>query len=370
MNIVALNTGKHGSADNPILLDLLRLSCERFGHTLVLATDKDSVPKGKDTIFVEPPCVLANDPGRSKALNLVPANPHDDCTDATVIRFPGNRAKWMLDYCKNWLNLGSGITVKALPNSDESAVLENIRVNSRRGLQVLGELPPHEGHAVLVGGGPSLADSLDEIRMRQRDGQKIFALNGAAGFLDRNGIEVDCTVIMDAREDNIKFVDTSRGDQYLLASQCHTAVFEAAQGHSTLWHFAASDKIMAVLPETEAPPMLVQGGIVVGLTSMALVYMLGYRNIHLYGYDSSDREDVSHAYFQSENTAEKTRVEVWCAGQKFTSGIAMYAQAEAFPRWAQMLANEGVLITVHGEGLLPTVARNMLSAKPYQGDTK
>jgi hypothetical protein len=79
--------------------------------------------------------------------------------------------------------------------------------------------------------------------------------------------------------------------------------------------------------------------------------------MHLYGYDSSDRDGESHAYAQAEAGAENERREVWCGRKKFVCSPAMYAQAQAFPEFAKLLADHGVVITVHGSGLLPEVAR-------------
>ena len=268
----------------------------------------------------------------------------------------------MIDYCHKWLGLGEGIAVHALSNTEDATIFENVRINSRRGLSEVAPADAHAGHAVLIGGGPSLEWSLPEIERRQQDGQTLFALNGTAKFLLDHGIMADYTVILDPRAENARFVEIPVTLGHLLASQCHPAVFERADAQKTwLWHFATPG-IDEHLPQQSPSPPLMGGGLTVGLTAMALVFAMGYRKIHLYGYDSSDRDGEAHAYPQAEAAPEKKRVEVWCGSRKFISGIAMYAQAEAFPRWANMLAEAGAVITVHGDGLLPTVARHMNSA--------
>jgi hypothetical protein len=95
------------------------------------------------------------------------------------------------------------------------------------------------------------------------------------------------------------------------------------------------------------------------LTALALCYALGYRQMHLYGYDSSDRDGASHAYAQMESGAENDRRDIWFGRECFSCSPAMYAQAQAFPDFAALLANNGVTITVHGSGLLPTIARSV-----------
>ncbi len=135
-----------------------------------------------------------------------------------------------------------------------------------------------------------------------------------------------------------------------------------------MWHFPLNGAQDLIPEDRRDDALWVAGAISVGLTAMCLVAGLGYRKIHLYGYDSSDREDASHAYEQHETTAEQKRVTAWCNGQSFKCGIAMYAQAHSFQRFAEMLADIGAVITVHGDGLLPTIARCMQQAVPVQED--
>lgn len=290
--------------------------------------------------------------------NLAPVHPHDDCTRGMVLHFRGRRKAWMTDYCKNWLDIGEGVQVSIKSNTTAVDMFRNVRANMGRNVLTIEARPAHQWHAVLVGGGPSLADSLPEIMRRQLDNQRIFALNGAGKWLVEQGINPDYVVILDPRESNASFVGPNA--IYLLASQCHPAVFDAAASFpKMMWHFAEPGVHEIVRDGT-----LIGGGLTVGLTAMGLVHTMGYRVMHLYGYDSSDADGEAHAYEQSESRAEGMRYEVWCAGRRFLCQPAMYAQAKEFPEWAVKLANEGSLITVHGDGLLPTVARHMMAASP------
>jgi hypothetical protein len=299
--------------------------------------------------------------------NLAPEHPGDDCRRAVVLHFRGPRKRWMVDYCHKWLDLGDGVTALALPNATDAETLANVRTNSARDLQWnrgilwITQREAHNGHAVLVGGGPSLAETLPEIRRRKADGQTIFALNGTAAYLVNNDLYPDFGIILDPRQENVRFIKAAPGIRWLLASQCHPDLFECAS-RPAVWHFAG-DGVLDAIPEIHRDAaMLIGGGLTVGLTAMGLVFALGYRAIHLYGYDSSDRAEAAHAYAQIEDPAEIKRVTAWCEGQSFVSGIAMYAQAEAFPRWASLLTDHGAIITVHGDGLLPTIAHAMQHA--------
>jgi hypothetical protein len=89
---------------------------------------------------------------------------------------------------------------------------------------------------------------------------------------------------------------------------------------------------------------------------MCLVYTLGYRLLHLYGYDSSYRESNGHAFKQSLN-ANDSCCYVTLDGVRYKCSIAMAKQAELFPILANDLIDKGCTITVDGDGLLPAIVR-------------
>ena len=191
---------------------------------------------------------------------------------------------------------------------------------------------------------------------RQGDGQTVFALNGAAHWLKDRGLIPDYQVILDPRPENVRFVEPPVAKKYLIGSQCHPSVFDRLSQHDvTLFHHA-EDGIEGYF---EGNPVVIGGGVTVGLVAMALVYALGYRKLHLYGYDSSDRDGEGHVYSQGETNAESSRREIWLDRRKFTCSPGMFAQANAFEGFARMMADHGALITVHGSGLLPSIARKM-----------
>lgn len=99
-----------------------------------------------------------------------------------------------------------GASILALPNCSDAEMLANVRINAARNLPWVEPREAHDGHAVLLGGGPSLADCLPEIQWRAERGQLIFALNGTARWLTDRGIIVDYGVILDARPSNAAFV--------------------------------------------------------------------------------------------------------------------------------------------------------------------
>ena len=81
------------------------------------------------------------------------------------------------------------IQIDALQNSSDDDFRANMTANGKRtDVPWLSLAGPHEGHAVMVGGGSSLEIQLHEVSDRKAWGQTIFALNGAAKYLADHGI--------------------------------------------------------------------------------------------------------------------------------------------------------------------------------------
>lgn len=248
------------------------------------------------------------------------------------------------------------MNIDTVCNTPDEVLFQNIKANSVRDLPWLKQVDAHDGHAVIVGGGASVKDWIDEIRMRQENGQTIFALNGAAKWLKENGIESDYSVIVDARLSNLVFVNYAK--HHLLASQCDPALFNFAE-NVTLWHQEYPDNMEefnASLPERQPAHSLIGGGTTVGLSAMVIAYAIGYRAIHLYGYDSSYVDDDLHAYKQ--NDPQRVDCVVTVAGKTFRTTLAMAAQAELFPELSDSLIDLGCTITIRGDGLLPWTSKN------------
>lgn len=249
-------------------------------------------------------------------------------------------------------------------NTGGDRLLENVRASCKCDLAWLEVERPHDGHAVIVGGGPSLASTFDELAWRQSIGQTVWALNGSAEWLNERGVTPDFHVLVDARPENARFVARPEQDTlYLVGSQCDGSLFKALDSHDImLWHSGAPG-IADLLKVEPRPVNLIGGGSTVGLQAIALAYAMGYRKIHLYGFDSSLKDDAHHAYDQPLNNGDFV-VDAIAGDRKFRSTAWMVQQTEEFCRLATELANDGVTITVHGDGLLPHVARCMAAGMP------
>lgn len=218
--------------------------------------------------------------------------------------------------------------------------------------------------SVIVGGGPSLADTWKHIRQRKSRGQQIVALNNTHDYLIERGIVPDYMVLLDAREDNLKFLTKPhKGVKYLLASQCHPKCFDALKGFDVrMWH-AYDDGVKPIYEKEAAdrPWCLIPGGATVGLRALYLLWeVFTQKRFHLYGFDSSYR-DEKHAYPQDiEDSGGEFTVKI--GDESFRCAGWMYRQAEDFQDQWEHMTSQGCEIAVHGDGLIPALANQLRRA--------
>lgn len=439
-------------------LDLLRLSCERFGHQHVCLTDDPSVRDGyvvelphslmrafltaqhaylSDPANAETPtlltgadCVLARDPAEVLAgdadivittddrftdcrmnmgamwiprpaavahvwadalanmgdewgddqravyaalcrsnltirelpcdpFNLAPEHPDDDCRRGVVLHFRGPRKDWMAEYCRHWLHLGEGVQLKIAPNTDAETGIAQIKANLAVPRDVVTLQPANEQVAVIVGSGPSAQEDLSLIRQMVGYGALVFGLNGAARWLVQNGVQPHFGVLLDMREGNRRFVEGVKPRVgWFMASHCHPDVVAAAETVA-LYHHGA-EEYHEHLPKGAT---VIGGGPTVGISAMYLACVMGFRRLHLFGYDSSFRGDQTHLLSQPVNEAEGVPMDVFVGARCFRTNVAMYAQANGFETACGVLQTgiPELEIHVHGDGLLPAIAHQMTS---------
>lgn len=242
----------------------------------------------------------------------------------------------------------------------------NVRANVQRDLPWFSGFGEQDKACVIVGGGPSLSDSVQAIKDHRRRGAKIISVNNAMRYLIKHGLTPDGHVMLDAREENLHMVeDAPMSVRYFLASQVHPCVFDALSGHDVvLWHNAmgSGDELMDIIKPwfdegpDQKPCVLVPGGGTVGLRAINLAWLSGYKKIHLYGFDSSYAEGSHHAYSQSLNDGEAT-MDVVLGDKTYTCARWMIRQAMEFQQQFLYLRDRGVKVIAHGRGLVPDMGR-------------
>lgn len=247
-------------------------------------------------------------------------------------------------------------------NTEQEVYMANVRANCERDLPWFDTGPDTELQVAIVGGAPSVKDAVSELKRRWLEGQHIWALNGAFQWLVEHEIQPHAHFIIDAREANRVFLQPTAGVKYCLASQCHPSLFELLAGHDVVvLHMATSgmQEFLEVFP-TLKPTHLLGGGTTVAMKAMLAADLWGYKGIHLYGVDSSYTGDAHHAYEQSLNAGERI-MNVLCGEQMFRCAPWMVTQANDFQVLANYVTQRGRVVTVNGEGLLPSLARQMMT---------
>ncbi len=248
------------------------------------------------------------------------------------------------------------IPVWVVCNTPDEVLEENVRINSAKDLPWLEMQPETDKPAVMVGGGASAEDHLDDIRELQSAGGVIYAMNGASRWLRENGIEADYQCVLDAKEETSILVDPE-AKAHLIGSQVHPKTMDAAP-NPTVWHLELGEMELLFPPEKfkAGGYCLLGGGSSVGNSAMSVAYAKGHREFHVFGYDCSHRDNRSHAYEQDMNTFMPTMTMEW-GGKSYKMSMSMRGQLSAFQVMARELKKNGCTLEVYGDGLLQHVYR-------------
>jgi SAM-dependent methyltransferase len=255
-------------------------------------------------------------------------------------------------------------------NVSDDEIYNNVLANLRLNLQ---EVCPHDTQDIeimLLGGGPSLMDFETEIRRQRNDGMYAITTNGSYNWCLERNIKPSAQIVVDGREFNRRFVTPVIPNcRYLLCSQCHPMLVASTPPVQTLlWHAGAAPKVRDAIDAyvsesgTNREWYPIYGGSTVMMRAIPLLRTLGFRKIHVYGFDSCLRGEEHHAYTQAENDGQ-TIVEVRVAGRKFYCTGWMWEQAYEFMELTKMIA-EVVDLEVHGDGLIAHIIKTSAEFLP------
>lgn len=256
------------------------------------------------------------------------------------------------------------IPVTVLINTPPEILFAHIRQNSKTCRRWIKQEPAHRGIALLCGSGPSIRHDILDIRARQAQGAKVFALNAAAKYLNDHGIHPDFQVMIDAKEESVGLIGPAK--QHLFGATVDPMCF-ALKPDATLFQLQVDDDDLQNEIDILAPHeySMMSTAVSVGLVSTVLTYTMGYRHLHFYGFDSSHDNNESHVVRQEMNDIVACMNVSFC-GKEYVSSLPMKLQAERFMQIANLLKGEGCELHMHGTGLLPDMVRapeEMLSEK-------
>jgi hypothetical protein len=243
-------------------------------------------------------------------------------------------------------------------NTTDDEINANITANSAHDdVPWLGFSEAHDGVAVIVGGGPSAADHVDDIAELCRGGATLFALNGASSWLRGLGLCAEYQCVIDAQEASAEIFDID-ARCHILASQVNPSLLLASR-NPILVHLltAGAEDNLPQARRERGGYALIGGGHGVGNSAICAAYVMGYRTLHCFGFDSSHRNGHGHAYPQPMNDTMPLIETVW-NGETYVSSLPMKAHAERFQIIASDLEGMGCAVHVHGSGLLPAMWRS------------
>lgn len=262
---------------------------------------------------------------------------------------------------KDWVpkvwRVGGGTSAEmvTVANVSEDQIKWQIRSALLRDKPFLDLAEPHDGVAAICAGGPSLRRDIGWVRHLKKQEAKLFSVNGTFWFLESEGVASDVHVLLDARQENIQFVSRETSAQQIYSTQCHPDVLDAAS-NLTLYH-PYFDGIIDIVGENDKSAMI-GGGTTAGLHAVNIAFALGYRKIHMFGFDSSYTDGAGHAYEQALNAKDRI-LDVEFGDATYKCAPWMVTQAEDFERLMPELVATGAEIFVHGDGLIPAMAEAM-----------
>lgn len=230
-------------------------------------------------------------------------------------------------------------------------MLENVRVNVKRGLPQAGEFKAHNRRLAIAGGGPSLQDTWKKLKNPKFD---VAAVNGSLGFLLERKVTPWACGVVDSGEHMADIVPRHPDVWYFLSSTCNPKVYEKLEGCKIVqWHPTTPDSIIYE-PGVE---LAVGGGVTMGLRWLNLGYLLGYRRFDLHGLDSSYRGSRTHAYSDRRDGGDYIEVDGWKTSMNFVQQVVSF-----FGIMDRLTQDDvdPIKVNLHGTGLLQSTWKKAL----------
>ena len=219
-----------------------------------------------------------------------------------------------------------------------------------------------KGKVAIVASGPSATDYIDLLK--EWDGE-IWGINGAFTWLRHRGVKPTAFIGLDPEEMLKDYLLEIPDATYYIAAQCHPGVFDHLKGHNVRVWFPADKDVKFPFGATQ-----VYGGSTCLSRAPNLAYLLGYRDVHIFGGDSS-YTNKSHVYGEQGDLPGGT-FPLELNGRVFITTRQMLQQAcefaEQMVEWARP-GDDGskpLSVSLYGEGLMQEIFRQNSQAGAYE----
>ena len=237
--------------------------------------------------------------------------------------------------------------------ADDETLFTNMESAIARGLpQVKQSEPPKDGTIVLVASAPSVKGQIELIKKMKAQGLLIVAIKGAHDWLIDNGVMPDYALAIDPQEHRISFYKPQDGVHYMIASQCHPAMFDNLERRKvTIWH-----PYVMKGQDRPAKSLLIGGGTTSGLRAISLFYVLGWRHFALFGFDSCNDGETLRVNGDGLKEGDKLlEVRIEPDGEPFYCNASMALQAEHFQTYYDYLPD--ATYEAYGHGLIQAIIK-------------
>lgn len=263
-------------------------------------------------------------------------------------------------------------------NTAPEQIFANIEHSIRLGHPQVRPFPLNDQRVLLVGGGPSLEETKDELIDLYFKGGKIFTVNGAYHWCLKHNLRPSGQIVVDARTHNSRFVEPDVPQcTYLLASQCAPETWAKVEGREAvmIWHALGDgdEKIAELLNKFYLTRWYdAQGGTTAAVRALVLLRALGFMQFDVFGVDScwgiKDGKAVHHSYDQPENDEDKhLAMKIGPAdesspGKEFWAAPWHLAQFENYLNLMHVMGDQFGRITIHGNGMLAYAMQDLSGA--------
>ena len=255
----------------------------------------------------------------------------------------GLESKWMPLLCTP----GLANTVEHISRN-----IESVLTRDYVGLQTI--LATESGAVSVVGSGPSLKENWKKLRDSDTD---IIACNAAFQFLLERGVTPKYFFCFDSDPLMLEFITPVEGVTYLLASRCPPKAFEMLEGYSVVTVHAGGDlHVERLLQQYEKMEPMVIGGSAAVTRAMCMAPVLGYKTVHLWGADGSFADGDTHI---RKSTTDEKEMLIKLNNRVFSMAPWMTRQVTDFQTLAPTLRHLGIKLIVHGDGIVPHLARTL-----------
>lgn len=209
--------------------------------------------------------------------------------------------------------------VKLEPQTMHTAVpteklYQNILDSDRHGLLPIDSLlrPSREEPIALIGGGPSLPKYYDSMR----GAYEYVMLAGSVHdyyverYSNSHKLQTVYSIICDADPIMCDYLQRkSKYITYLVASQCDESMFNLLKNmpNKYYWNCMGNAEQNNIFKEGEK---LIIGGCTIGTRAIGMAIAMGFRKIHLYGYDSCLTNEYRHHAYAFQNPDVETLGEI------------------------------------------------------------